>query len=222
MRAKPSMPVLVSMDEIRSEAQTHRLIGGVLCLDFANTLNGHGKTPAHEYLKNYRDAVLWSRKAGILPDRNAESLIREATRQPDRAATAFKRVIALRETLYRVFSAIAHGGSPKATDLSQLNEARAEALAHSQIVRTEDGFVLDWADRTALHRMLWPIAISAAELLTSGNLSRIHECAGESCDWLFLDTSRNHMRRWCSMDECGNRAKSQRFLERKRRSGVCQ
>ena len=208
------------MNNIRSEAETHRLIGGVLCLDFANTLNGHGKARGHEYLRDYCDLVLWCRKAGSLPGRDAQSLVRAATRQPDKAAATFKRAIALRETLYRIFSAIACGGSPKATDLAELTQARSDALARSQIVRTAGGFVVAWADRIALDRMLWPITLSAADVLTSGDTSRIHQCAGEGCDWLFLDTSRNHMRRWCSMDECGNRAKSQRFLERKRRSGV--
>ncbi len=208
------------MDDIRSEAETHRLIGGVLCLDFANTLNGHGKTSGHEYLKDYSDLVVWSRKAGILTGPDARSLIRETARKPDKAAAAFKRAIVVRETIYRVFSAIAHGATPKDNDLAALNETRAEALAHSQLVRTATGFILDWTDKTALRRMLWPMALSAAELLTSDNTGRIRQCAGEGCDWLFLDTSRNHLRRWCSMDECGNRAKSRRFFERQRRLAV--
>jgi predicted RNA-binding Zn ribbon-like protein len=208
------------MNDIISEAETHRLIGGVLCLDFANTLNGHGRTSGHEYLKNYSDLVVWCRKAGILTDPDARSLSREAARNPDKATMAFKRAVTVRETIYRAFSAIAHGATPKANDLAALNEARAVALAHSQIVRAPAGFALDWTDKTALHRMLWPIALSAAELLTSEHQGRIRQCAGEGCDWLFLDTSRNHLRRWCSMDECGNRAKSRRFFERKRRLAV--
>ena len=206
------------MYRIGSEAETHRLIGGALCLDFANTLNGHSKAHGHEYLKDYRDLVLWCRKAGCLPDREARSLLRRAIHRPAQATAAFKRAIALRETLYRIFSAIARGDSPQTTDLAELNQARSTALARSQIVRTAGGFVVDWADKAALDQMLWPIALSAADLLTLGNASRIRECAGVGCDWLFIDTSRNHMRRWCSMDECGNRAKSRRFFERKRKA----
>jgi predicted RNA-binding Zn ribbon-like protein len=44
----------------------------------------------------------------------------------------------------------------------------------------------------------------------------VKQCAGEGCGWLFLDTSRNHLRRWCTMDECGNRAKMRRRYERVR------
>ena len=210
------MPSQVDMDEIRSEAETHRLIGGALCLDFANTLNGHGQPAGHEYLKAYRDLAVWCGRVGSLAAGDAEYLIRAAVRQPARAAAAFERAIALRETIFRIFSAIAHGAPPGAADLAALNEARREGLAHSQIVPTAGGFVVDWTDKAALDWVLWPIALSAADLLTSGNQGAIRACAGQGCDWLFLDTSRNHNRRWCSMDECGNRSKARRFYARKR------
>lgn len=203
------------MAEITSEAEKHHLIAGVLCLNFANTLYGHGKTPIHEYLAGYRDLVIWSHKAGILADREAEPLIRGAARRPTEAASVFHRAIALRETIHQFFKAIAHDEQPKSTDLAALNAARSEALTHSHIDQTSNGFSIDWNEKTALDRMLWPIALSAAELLTSPNLSRVRQCGG--CDWLFVDTSRNHLRRWCSMSACGNRAKARRFLERKRK-----
>ncbi len=205
------------MNEFRSEAETHRLVGGALCLDFSNTVSGHGHADAHEYLHDYRDLALWCCKAGALMEREADGLIQAAARQPGKAAAAFKRALALRETIYRLFSAIAHGRSPEAADLDQLNQARAEALARSRVARTAQGFEVKWDDEVALDRVLWPITLSAVELLTSGDAGRARECAGEDCDWLFLDTSRNHLRRWCSMDECGNRAKSRRFFERKKK-----
>lgn len=210
------------LGEVKSDAEIHHLIAGVLCLDFANTLNGHGKTPTHEYLSSYRDLVLWSRYAGILSDGDAESLIRKATRQPNDALAVFHRAIALRETIFRFFCAIAFGNPPQHADLESLNSARLEALSHSHIGRAAKGFVLDWNDPTALDRMVWQIAISAAELMTSDRLTRVHQCSGDTCDWLFVDNSRNHLRRWCSMDQCGNRAKVHRFFERKRKFAVRQ
>ena len=41
-------------------------------------------------------------------------------------------------------------------------------------------------------------------------------CASEDCAWLFLDTSKNHTRRWCDMKTCGNRVKVSRHYERKK------
>lgn len=203
------------MPAITSEAEKHRLIGGALCLDFANTLNGHRKGRLHEYLPNYRDLVIWSRKVEILTDCDAEALLRQAERRPGAAAAALEHARELRGTIYRIFSAPTYAQSPKASDLERLNAVRSGALSRSRLVRTTDGFRVDWSDKTALDRMLWPIALSAAQLLTSDNLKRVRGCDGDICDWLFVDTSRNHLRRWCSMDECGNRAKVRRFLERK-------
>ena len=202
------------MTEIVSEAEKHHLIAGVLCLNFANTLYGHGQTPIHEYLFGYRDLVIWSRKVGILTDTDAESLLREASRRPAEGAAVFQRAIALRETIHRVFKALARAERPKSNDLATLNSARNEAFSASYIATTEDGFAIDWRDRSAPERMLWPSALSAAELLTSADRDRVRQCGG--CDWLFVDTSRNHLRRWCSMSACGNRAKARRFMERKR------
>ena len=34
------------------------------------------------------------------------------------------------------------------------------------------------------------------------------------CTWIFLDETKNHSRRWCSMRDCGNRAKARRHYER--------
>lgn len=64
---------------------------------------------------------------------------------------------------------------------------------------------------------LWPIARSAAELLASDQLAFVRACASEKCQWFFLDTSKNHRRRWCEMTRCGNRAKARAFYERKKK-----
>ena len=66
---------------------------------------------------------------------------------------------------------------------------------------------------------LWPIARSAAHLLTSAELTRVRECDGTSCNWLFFDRSRGGSRRWCSMESCGNRAKARRHYRRRRVPG---
>ncbi len=205
------------LDKLISEAATHKLIGGHLCLDFANTINGHNRATPHEYLRDYPDLAVWSRRAGLLTDAEAERLLRLADEDARKAASIYRQAIDLRETIFRIFSALALSRSPKAADIAALNEARWEALNHSTISTRAGSYVMDWTDKSALNRMLWPIVLSAAELLTSPQLSRVRECAGDRCDWLFIDTSRNHLRRWCSMAECGNRSKSQRFLARQRK-----
>jgi predicted RNA-binding Zn ribbon-like protein len=198
------------------EVEHHRLIGGALCLDFANTLVGHGAVPRHEYLKDYRDLVLWSRHAHVLTSAEANSLVRESLRHPSKSIAVFRKALILREMIYRIFSALAHHAHPGQADLNHLNASRLENLSHSTIAQERKRFRLIWKDPTALDRILWPIVLSATELLTSTEFSHIKQCAGEGCDWLFLDTSRNHLRRWCTMDECGNRAKMRRRYARVR------
>ena len=204
----------------KSDAETHHLIAGELCLNFANTLYGHGKTPIHEYLHSYRDLVLWSQHAGIFDKTTANLLLHKAERFPNEANVVFHRAIALRETLFRFFDAVASHASPQNTDLAALDSARLEAISHSHVDRTAKGFALDWDDKTALDQMLWQIAVSTVELMTSDRLQLVRECNGDLCDWLFVDTSRNHMRRWCSMSVCGNRAKVRRFAHRQRRQSA--
>src|SRR5438132_13416280 len=65
---------------------------------------------------------------------------------------------------------------------------------------------------------LRPVALDAAELLehqlSEGLVGICAEREVGRCAWLFLDTSRNHSRRFCSMKECGNRAKQRRHYQR--------
>jgi hypothetical protein len=49
-----------------------------------------------------------------------------------------------------------------------------------------------------------------------GTWSRMKACAAEDCHWAFYDRSRNRSRTWCSMRECGNRAKARSYRARQR------
>jgi hypothetical protein len=69
--------------------------------------------------------------------------------------------------------------------------------------------------------ILAPIAWSAADLMTSPRAQRVRQCADETgCGYLFVDESRAGTRRWCSMGECGNRAKARRHYRRHKEPGA--
>ncbi len=190
--------------------------GGHLCLDFANTLTGRDTAP-REQLQGYRDLVAWGQQAGIVSTAESQALLAAAAGRAVEAAAVLHEARALRESIYRVFAAIAAGGQPGAADLAVLNAALARALAHARIVPTGEGFAWGWiAAGDALDRPLWPVARAAAELLVSPDLAAVRECAAAACNWLFMDFSRNHSRRWCDMKSCGNRAKARRHYERKK------
>lgn len=193
------------------------LVGGHLCLDFANTVSTHDAATDREYLAGYDDLVVWARHAGILTQPEAEALIHNAARQPGPAAAALGRAVALREMIYRIFSAFVEGREPGGMDLAALNAGLREASARLEIAPSAGGFEWTWVlDKDELDRVLWPIAGSAANLLTSADLGRVRQCARQGCDWLFVDLSKNQSRRWCSMELCGSRVKSRRYYRRKK------
>ena len=67
-----------------------------------------------------------------------------------------------------------------------------------------------------LDAMLEPIIRSSVDLLTSEQIDRIARCRDDrGCGWLFLDRSRSKARQWCSMADCGNRAKARRHYRRR-------
>ncbi len=191
---------------------------GRLCLDFINTLGDRPEEqPKEEELHSYADLVAWGEAAGALSGEEAASLLREAVRRPTEATETFTGTIALREAMYRVFSAITTDAAPPEGDFARLNGAIRDAMARSRFAPAGEHFTWDWErDPAALDGMLWPVAWSAAELLTSEELGRVHECAGTDCSWLFVDMSKNGSRRWCEMRSCGNRAKARRHRERQR------
>jgi predicted RNA-binding Zn ribbon-like protein len=55
-----------------------------------------------------------------------------------------------------------------------------------------------------------------ARAQADGTWSRMKACAAEDCRWAFYDRSRNRSRTWCSMAECGNRAKARTYRARQR------
>jgi predicted RNA-binding Zn ribbon-like protein len=202
-----------------TDASSLELVSANLCLNFANTVGDHKSENPNERIRTYPELVAWSQHVGILTDHTARQLLREASRRPEQARQVLERAIALREAIYRIFSAVSEQVAPRAADIAILNDALSSAMARARLVRIEQGFAWNWArEEGGLDQMLWPITRSAADLLTSDELDLVRECANNTCGWLFVDTSKNHSRRWCSMSDCGNRAKARRHYARMKKT----
>jgi predicted RNA-binding Zn ribbon-like protein len=192
-------------------------LGERLCLDFANTAGDHASEQPLEYLQSYHELVTWGRQAGIVTTEEAWRLQRAASEHPAHGAAVLRRAIVLREAIYRIFSALAAGMTPPVADLAMLNATLEAAPVRLQVTAVEDGFVCEWlADKAALDGLLGPVAWSAANLLASNEACWVKMCGGDECGWLFLDTTKNHSRRWCAMADCGSRVKARRYYRRKR------
>jgi len=192
------------------------ILGERLCLDFINTVDPHVGSRQHDYLASFADLVAWSVRAGLLTDEEASAATRIATQEPDRVEALFQHAILLRETLYRIFTALVERRAPDSEDLAALHGAYAGVVGRARLVAAPDGVVWRWpATSDALEQMLAPIIRSAVELLTSPEAERIKVCPGlGDCGWLFLDASKSGRRRWCSMGSCGSRAKMRRYYAR--------
>ncbi|MCP4660184.1 MAG: hypothetical protein GY856_32685 [bacterium] len=186
-----------------------------LCLDFVNT-EGVVRNDPPERLESLDLFFEWAVRHGLSDDDGVEVLRAATAEVPPGTIEAFlDRARELREAIYRIFAAQSADERPAPEDLSILNRELAEALPRLRLVWEEGG--VRWTFVRAgkrLEELLWPIAASAADLLGSELLSRVKECGGDTCSWMFIDESRNRSRRWCDMADCGNRAKARRFYRR--------
>jgi predicted RNA-binding Zn ribbon-like protein len=199
------------------------LRGGIVSLDFVNTVGSRLGDYPSEYLRSYEDLLAWGRQAGLLAVEEAEGLSRRARLDPEGAQETLSRALALREALHRMISRDIAGESQDESDLAALNRELSIALSHLRVMAADGVYGWGW-DRSGddgesrLDSPLWPVAQSAAELLTSERLGRVKVCAGDGCGWVFLDESRNSSRKWCDSRDCGNRERVRRHLARKRAS----
>jgi predicted RNA-binding Zn ribbon-like protein len=187
-----------------------------LGLDFANTVHWHASDHPLDMLTDYQALARWSLQAGILDEERFNTLMEKAAHSPTEAHEVHTRALALREAIYRISTAVIYRQAPPDPDLATLNVELSRWQADARIVPTSDGFAWDHnVPPSALDSPLWPVARDIANLMTSENIHRIGQCADDrGCGWLFLDTSKNHSRRWCDINDCGNRAKQRRYQKR--------
>ncbi|HEU5107159.1 MAG TPA: CGNR zinc finger domain-containing protein [Micromonosporaceae bacterium] len=190
---------------------------GAACLDFTNTVDSRDGPELEEHLHTYADLLDWARQGGLIDAAEHDALARAAAELPDGGAAALDAARELREAIFRTFHAIAEGASPPAADLDTVQRHYADATRHARLATTADGgFAWSWPD--APDKPAWLVARSAMKLALTGPLDRLKVCASEGwCAALFLDTSKNRSRRWCTMSGgCGDEVKFRRQAARRR------
>jgi predicted RNA-binding Zn ribbon-like protein len=195
-------------------------IGGRLCLDFVNTVGGREKTTdsptgykiLDEKINDYLDLLAWSKKNKLLPDSEIQKFFVESQKldNQEKLEIIVKQAIGLRESIYQICKNIIDKKSPNSLDIEQLNQILSIAYSQIKLKFENNCFFWDWKN-SHLEKILWLVTDSAVEMLTLGDLSRLRECNGNDCCWLFEDTSKNKARHWCDMQTCGNLAKVRRF-----------
>jgi predicted RNA-binding Zn ribbon-like protein len=192
-------------------AMTWEFIGGALCLDFLNTVHCYGAEDPRDDLKTPEDLLSWAEAASLLTGPQAAKLRRSVAGDAPGQAL-LKEAKRLREELRKIFATSAR--VPRQRPIQTLNSLLRRQTAVPEI---ESG-VLHWHAQSQDGRHIFlPILLSAAEVLTGDSFGQVRECDSPTCTFTFLDTSKNHSRRWCDMRACGNRAKVTQFRKRHRR-----
>jgi predicted RNA-binding Zn ribbon-like protein len=175
---------------------TYKLIGGRMALDLVNTVSWPDTERRHDWLGSAGNVERWLKAAGI-----SAPAIGQSELAPIRA---------LRTTITAVLRPLCHGSRPPGHAVDALNVyLRA---AHSRRLIGKSKLVWTWLPPRTAMDAFGPVVLDAADLVTGGRHDRLRACP--PCDWLFEDQSRNGLRRWCDMADCGSRDKSNRYYHR--------
>jgi predicted RNA-binding Zn ribbon-like protein len=198
-------------------------VGGNPALDLVNTVDYTDRGLEQDRLTGYDRLIQWAEGAKILSPRQAASLRAQARARPREAEAAFRTTLRVRQVLGRLFNALAQD-EPEGEALDAFNRLLGQALQEMRVTRASErrrssqALRLGWEDlEKSLQSIVWPVVWSAASLIVSDEASRIRICGGGDCGWVYVDRSRNGLRRWCQMETCGTREKSRRRYQRIRK-----
>jgi predicted RNA-binding Zn ribbon-like protein len=204
--------------ESSSRAATLALVGRELALDLTNTTSGRGGPHRIEHLRTADDIAVWACHAKIITEENSKDLRRKLRHSKPLAQELRQSTLALRDAVYEIGIALAAGGRARSADVDRLTRIHAHCVRFAHLKRHEGAYVWTWNFAVQpVQAILGPITFSAIGLLCQTDLSRVKQCPGADCGWLFLDRTKNNGRRWCEMEVCGNRAKQRRLRQRRGR-----
>jgi predicted RNA-binding Zn ribbon-like protein len=208
---------MVKNDDLPSRATTLTLVGGELALDFANTASGRGAPDRREHLQAPGDVADWAAHARVLPPEDADWLKEAARADPALGDRLLQSALTLREDIYVLGAELAAGRAPPPEPIDRVRALHAHCLERARLAPFGQRFAWNWnAEASPIESVLGPVSLSALTTLLQADLTRIKQCQGDKCGWLFLDSTKNKSRRWCEMEVCGNRAKQKRLASKAR------
>ena len=184
-----------------------------LALDFVNTCPVQN-SDAVDLLPDFEALVRWFQAADLLSPRQAVSL-RQQCEGPTRAQHVVGRMRELREKLRKEVLAWERGATVNRKMIAELNHLMAEHPMLTRLKATGSVPTAElWFDARRPEDLFAPVANSAAMLFAELDRSRVRQCG--QCVLHFYDTSKKGIRRWCSMQLCGNRLKVAAYAARRR------
>ncbi|QNF33294.1 CGNR zinc finger domain-containing protein [Adhaeribacter swui] len=189
--------------------------GGVLCLDFVNTVRNRKVPRVHNYFASYANFLIWCRRVAILPVSVLDDLQEYSSQNPVEAEAALQQIVAVRENLYLLFSAIAAERVPTNAVTATFNQNLSNAMG--QVFLAWQNTIFSFQLQAKEKELTGPVKLilySAYQTLLREDRRRIKECA--ECGWLFLDKTKNGKRQWCNPIYCGSTSKSRRYYHRQK------
>ncbi len=180
---------------------------GALCVTYCNT-------EVRQPLASYDDLLAWGLDTGALNATDGRRLAAAAAESPGLGHGVLRSARNLAVRLTRILHALIAGHSPSAADLRELNISLSRAMVARRLDPT--GKRWTWGDTEGddFDRMLWPVLLSVAELLTSEDRDRVRLCAGQDCGLLFVARGSGRVRRWCDAS-CSSRHSSRKHYARR-------
>ncbi len=178
-------------------------------LDFLNTMAVPVDTKV-EWLTSGEDLLAWLKQSRLVPDQVLDAFWQSAV--PGELDGIAAQARALRDW-FKLF-VYKHMGRPlepaALRELQPLNQLLARDEEYGQIALRHRAPGLAWHPQRrwrSPEALLFPLARSLADLVCTEDFIQVKACEGSPCTLLFVDRTRGHARRWCSMAVCGNRAK---------------
>jgi len=198
---------------MRAGADPFEWSGGHPALDLVNTLDERPFDPPIENLAGYRDLVRFAELAGLIEPALAKTL---KTLTGPACARVVRRARELREHVHGVLAALHKRRPVPQRALDAIASAVRAAHAACVLVASSSAGLATyrWSRPRPAEIPLHACALAVETLLTDVDRRRIRKCEASDCGVYFVDTSKGHRRRWCSMKNCGNREKLRRWRSR--------
>ena len=208
----------------RWAAQSERLPGSNptpsrlrLWLELVNT-DAAAQSPGGDLLRDFEALVSWLHARATLDDERSAGIRRRAVLQPAAAAATLVEARRVRASLRLLAERGPSVERVREDAVVEINRVLGRSAGTRRVERHPDGgyeraFV---PTGDAFAGLMIPIVESAADSLTLGELGRVRRCADPRCYRVFLDVTKNGLRRWCDMGTCGNRAKAARHRAKER------
>ena len=185
---------------------------GALCATFVNTANARRKA-----ITSYADLLAWGEQCGVLSSPDVRRLGRVADERPDDAELVYQRALRLRALLESILLTLVAQETVSTADLDALNADLATVFSRRRLVLAVSGYRWGWDDRgdDDLDRMLWPVIVSVADVLTSKYHRKVRRCPGEDCGLVFVDRTPGSPKKWCDTRTCGHRRNALKSYHRR-------